>query len=619
MTFNDLNSLFSKDQQAAYAHLYSESQHVSGDNKIVYSVENNFKISAHKKGRLESFTDTIGKTFNTHAYQAKCKHQEFLKSKLETQLKNEVISVITTLENKLATDPSAITHTQKNAIKRLFFETLAKLPEDIFSRSLIKKKGELEKLLSEGALQGGTLAIGIAREKYESLQRPVTTHETDKIAEATEIGEALLNLIESEAELAIALGVMPVAAGAASTSFYLRDLAGKKIAIFKPEDLGPRSPHKLASGVKAWFASSILGQKSIRQAKQHVGEVVSYKASLNTGALNVPPTKITSLACEVFAKSGKKIALKEGSLQAFVPGCTTAKDFLGAEKLGTLDVIKRAIKDWASGMRSQEPRLATAPDKLKNLDRINTGLYRHFMMLDFLTGQIDRHFENWMILAPQTESTQEAREPRVALCIDRLFRLDETGNAIVLIDGGASFPKGHIKMGLETRHQYLEAELPIGEKPIYDPEMPLHLPPDWDTKILDDLLQASLIQDIPKNQDARKPIEATLRAIINAHIDPTTGRVSKMPSQGNLETELKEKIKSLPKGTTSTHLAKIVLQVLGTVERIAIIKCFLNPPAGQEHEYTFRRLSRISTGAEVENFWKEHRGFKNKDALPTFL
>lgn len=550
--------------------------------------------------------------------------QEVFKSNLASRvnkLKIEIQREINAFVEKVEATPD-LSESEARAVRDCFFNTLSKLPEDVFERSIVKRESKLEGILAEGA------GAGKIQEKRKVHGRAV---------DAAAFGKTLVDLIESEAILALALGVQPESGGDASTAFYLRDLSRKRIAVFKPDDMGSRAPNnpKMSIVKRIWNAirTDILGHEITRQARKGGAQFASYQISSELGLHNVAPTKISQIASVRFGKEGK-VHQKSGSLQVLIPGAQDANKVLGLPSGCTGQAmwswLKRSLKDsikrLMTGTSALEVtrRVQVQPSK-EAFEKVPKELFKQLAVLDFILGDVDRKPANWMIVSSPEEKEGEKKEaPRVMAAVSRYLATDEKGRSIVAIDCDAAFPKGRSVFG-ETKNQYLWAELPDTDKttigllsgPIGDREAREKI-------VLKNLIDGMLVEDVPNlemRSKAREVVDSIVDQFIPSGIaagkekktlfpgieeyQTSSGRLTKMPSLKTMENVVS---KVLPKGLQSKktvrNIAKTILQAISAKERSSILQCFIDPPKKQEGKFTLKLLGSIRTEEEVQAFWK---------------
>ena len=231
--------------------------------------------------------------------------------------------------------------------------------------------------------------------------------------------------VKRNAKVSIKLGVKPefVESGTNGT-YFIKDLSDKKIAVFKPGDeecLSENTP-KTFSKVKRVFARWVPIFKTLIYCVSGNGCHSEAAASIVNQELDlkiVPETNLTHLPDTYFQNpSGKK---KEGSLQLFV----SEKRKLADEKLkiSKLWLFFPHISRWLLKHRSKEPKV----------DQFD---YEKMAILDFVIGNIDRHYGNFFVLK---------------------------GKKLICFDNGNAFPEKHSGSWVSKLNQYAWGLLPQAE------------------------------------------------------------------------------------------------------------------------------------------------------------
>jgi hypothetical protein len=501
-------------------------------------------------------------------------------------------------------------------LSALFFDVLGMLPEQIFNRGIIRKNSALEKVLvkawQERMHEMRPNLIDARQECERTLADPTSTK--------AQVGQKLLELVEKEALFALSLGVRPKSAGATSTAFFLRDLEGKKIAIFKPDSLGPAGKEnpKLLAKIARFFYKKVLRLTGIRQSRQRVGEAFCYRMSASLGHFTAPPTKILETQAFLTPHDGVKAFFllpkvkgapnpetQRGSLQVLIDGVVPARNVLpgGAPSKVRLlfGVCSRLIKNLIFPdrplLRAKQP-----PHPHFSDPSLPPKIFLGFALFDFITGQIDRHLENWMLPVAQPQK----KSARIEVSAQRLFSAAENGSYIVSIDNGASAPVGY-PSELETFHQYVWAKLPMADIAVSALARELPLEPGWRHNIIRYFLDVALPEDLremPQHiQDKHAQISALMHQCTQSILHPIP--------QEQLRSLLQNGLKDI---FGSTHippkllrqLTKIALQMLAMKERIAVIDCFLAPPKGYEARFTLKTLAKIRTKNDYARFWRDY-------------
>jgi len=256
--------------------------------------------------------------------------------------------------------------------------------------------------------------------------RPALSKQTDR----KEMNEMIQRI-----QLAFKLGIRPQVTGeGTSGSYFLKDITGKKLGIFKPSDEEVLSVNssKLSNKIKRFFyrrfpfisPTSVACMSGVGYKSEEAASRISELLNLPT----VPLTRIASFSHPDFYyssedKKNEKLPEKEGSLQTFVNQSQTAEVALG---IGNLTRFFPNTLKW----------ILAGPTWLDFLNsKFSQEEFERFVVIDFLVGNLDRHFGNWM------------------LC----------GKEIKAIDNGYAMPHKHT----ESRrcNQYLWKTLPQATRP----------------------------------------------------------------------------------------------------------------------------------------------------------
>ena len=441
----------------------------------------------------------------------------------------------------------------KERIKVLFFETLASLSNELFDRSLINHFQGLKKELL-------------------SLCAPDCQQKDGE--------ELLISRIEQEAKLALSLGVHPEKGTGVSGSYILRDIEGKKIAIFKPSLLSPGTKYNvsLTSRISRLF-KSLLGYHGIRMKRESVGEVFSYRVSERIRFHLVPPTTLASFSSAALDSSLRLPSQLEGSLQMFIPGVKEAGDVLKrSEKNFLVAVIKtifRLLKSLFTPsllvqLEKGQP-LAKVSGEV-NKEGLSKQVYAYFALFDFLTGQHDRHWGNWMI------NVEDMKNQRVyGVEVRRFLRTEEEGGkCLVAIDNGACLPRSTPKF-LEDHHMYLHSELDIASLSVTD-ALDLHERTRISQELegaVDEFLSLSLPVEF------RKEVRETAKELL-------------------LQGKKEPPATFLPKEKARYKNLRDQLSLLKS--RIEVLQTFLLPPEEREGHYTFKLLASLRQTSHYKRF-----------------
>lgn len=258
--------------------------------------------------------------------------------------------------------------------------------------------------------------------------------------------------------------VPPKSPAVASAGSYI--VAGKSepLGIFKPSDEEPLAAKnkKLGQKIKRLVVphlpQSMIGSLQETTAGQgYIAEKASYKISqkiltcaqdyiddynpenkkiLEAQIKNglVPPTEIT----EMLVGGQNKV----GSFQQWAPNATNAYSHLGFQKRDytkpQVEPLGDGVIDYAIGDTDRDEATELLNPKEAQKPTIDTDLFDLLVILDYLSGNCDRHGENWLV------------------------RKDGT---LAAIDGGWSMPPEHPLAGaIELKNQYLWKSLSLADR-----------------------------------------------------------------------------------------------------------------------------------------------------------
>jgi len=314
---------------------------------------------------------------------------------------------------------SRIESADEDFLTSLFFKHLTPISEKIFDRSKINKKVQavLRKSITTGEdFQKIEQKIRNNHSYFSMFSRNVALENARKFRG-----------ILLEAKLATNLGVRAVKAqksfyfipGSFSKFYLIRDINHQFLGIFKPgmcDSLSMQAPfypmrlrNKFLS--KLGFGGSLFKHLA---GKCHVAEWASFEMDEAIGTNIVPPTAVIQL--DPIQWKRKKTSQIAGSLQIFVKGVREAREFLDVHK--TYEKVSRKF-----------------PKPKKEL---SDELFDKMVIMDVLSGNLDRHSENWLIQV-------DPKDPNRA-------------KDIVLIDGGMAFSPTHASSSLELGKQYVWAK-----------------------------------------------------------------------------------------------------------------------------------------------------------------
>lgn len=469
------------------------------------------------------------------------------------QVREKVQSILHEVGNAIQDPLGPEENEAKEKMKVLFFETLASLSTEFFDRSIINRFQGLKKELIS------LCSYDLRSEGDESL---------------------LISRIEQEAKLALSLGVRPEKGTGVSGSYILKDLEGKKIAIFKPSLLSPGTKYNTTAISRIGrFIKILMGYHGIRRRRESLGEVFSYRASERLCFHVVPPTTLTHFPSAVLDPTLSLPNQLEGSLQMFIPGVKEAGDVLNRhEKCFLVAVFKTIFRllKWLFTpsllAQLEKGRPLEKASQEPNKEGLSKKLYAYFALFDFLTGQHDRHWGNWMI------NVEDMKNKSVyGVEVRSFLRTDEGGErCIVAIDNGACLPQATPKF-LEDHNMYLHSELDIAGFSITDA-----LDLEERTRISHELEGA-----------ADEFIALSLPIEFHEGIRDT---VKESLLQGKKD----------PPGTClpreKARYKKLLGQLSLLKSRIEVLRAFLLPPEKLKGHYTFKLLASLRQTSHYKRF-----------------
>ncbi len=250
---------------------------------------------------------------------------------------------------------------------------------------------------------------------------------------------AEMNQMIQKIQLAFRLGIRPKPPGeGCSGSYFLKDINGKNLVIFKPmdEEVLASNSSKLTSKIKRLFYRIFHFMYptalSCMSGSGYLAEEAASRISEALGLDTVPLTRSARFTHPDFNYSSKERAEsvlpeKLGSLQTFVDGAETAEVVLGVSNL--FRFVPLLAKKYLERSTWRE-----------FLDqKITQEEFEKFVIIDFLDGNLDRHFGNWML----------------------------AGKKIFAIDNGYSMPPQHTSSRRTNQHLWMilpQAARPFGEK-----------------------------------------------------------------------------------------------------------------------------------------------------------
>lgn len=356
---------------------------------------------------------------------------------------------------------TGITSYQQAALRKLFSEKLSYLSETVFDRTLVSAS-------SRAALEPQEL-IDTRTPTFQTIEEELSELEFERDAKATAMRnlkddmEALHNhespeyklkksmlddvtmevdtmdiqisqtkefkKLQEEAAQAQALGIRMKKGNGYAQSFIRRGIDGRPLMIFKPykfDSIGPNPPfppHRVRNFFGRNLPKSLGGDPLFYRYignNTHHSETACYLTAANIGKPTlVPYTRVTHML------RGKQ-GLLVGSAMMFKRGAQDATKFFHMNKKYQFE--SPAYREAANAKLSDEQ-------------------FDDLVIIDVLTGHLDRHAENFMIIP------------------------DENGNvkSLFAIDGGIAFAPEHPDSCFPTSTQkpYLWARnrFPHGDRP----------------------------------------------------------------------------------------------------------------------------------------------------------
>ncbi|NGX56508.1 MAG: hypothetical protein K1060chlam5_00751 [Candidatus Anoxychlamydiales bacterium] len=381
---------------------YNLSLLLNRDKNTVFKVENN---KLKELNLFEKIKYIVGKKLSSNFYK-------------ETQ--GDLNKLITSLISRIDGDDATI--------KKIFLIQLKSLSSNIFDRSKIQKKhlDILEKtidldqniLTSKQRIQDFESKIDFFKAKKELCKNDKLLL---KYFEKLFLDEKKFLSVLKTALLALHLGIKPLSGSGCCSSYILKDLSNKNIAIFKPksgDSLSNKSTSitgKIARLVKFLSLNKIefLINPFIKMGaiwpqrfyenmggKAFIAESLCYDISNYTKINLVPITKIIKIDPKIY-KNDKAENIEEGSIQLFEEKVEDANKYLDLEKF-----YRKRLKDYF-----------LKDKKLKEIDNENfLKRFDDFVILNVIFGNFDAHSENWLIQKDENNAFKD----------------------IVLIDGGIS-------------------------------------------------------------------------------------------------------------------------------------------------------------------------------------
>lgn len=256
-----------------------------------------------------------------------------------------------------------------------FYQRLSRLSPKVFDRTVID--------------QMHPDVLKIIAPDYFAAKEKIKPETMEMNEDLLTTNEDYFNYAVAVAEFAMKLGIAPEAVKEGyNGTYFVKDLKNRNVGVFKPKDeeTFARRSHKLSgkvSKVAAKFvplATAFFCSNGNAYKAEVSASIVSKELSLN----NVPTTRVAKLAHPVFNYSNveqnePKLPLKEGSFQLFIQvPHQKANSYLKYNifwKLYTLFRIEHT-------------------SLLKKISQLE---FEKLVILDFIIGNIDRHFANWIV------------------------------------------------------------------------------------------------------------------------------------------------------------------------------------------------------------------------------
>lgn len=318
----------------------------------------------------------------------------------QAQLATKVIELI---KNGLSVSKKQASHPvfsdyANDIVKRLCLEIVPQLhlneEHKLYLRRLITK--DVENLLSDKIKQ-------LRDEKANFLNNPILNTPTHHLERKW-----------AKAKLAVRLGLGVEGNKGENGTYLIKNISGKKIlGVFKQDLRYVDTWVRFKNFFKRFFGQlSYLKNDPLVLAK---GEVASYVADQHFAFNLAPATAIKTL-------KGRK-----GAFQVYI------KNYIEADRIINQDPVKAEALFKTLVQR----------DKLADLE-----LIQKMAVEDYLTGQLDRHEENWFL-----KDTPEQK-----LCI----KLIDNANSFIKRNPQSEFDKKRLK------NQYKWSSLPIAQEPFSD-------------------------------------------------------------------------------------------------------------------------------------------------------
>jgi hypothetical protein len=300
-------------------------------------------------------------------------------------------------------------------LQKLFFKKLMPISEEIYDRSQINPKvlETLRKLLLQSSDCESLLREQSCKESFLFFFNRLFFQNKIKLENARRMKNVLL-----EAKLAMNLGIRPSRPNVGnSISYFVKNVYGKNIAIFKPafgDSLSVETPYwplRIRNRVLnlIGFGGSIFKHLG---GYGYVAEKACYVMDESIQTNIVPPTEIVKFDPKRWQR--KKASLQKGSMQVFVPNTIDASKFLGVHKrYKQVDMVSKEVQ-------------------------LSNELFDFVVIKQVMGEDFDGHLENWLIVPDE-------KNPYIV-------------KDVALIDGAMSFSPAHVTCAVEKRRLYMWAQ-----------------------------------------------------------------------------------------------------------------------------------------------------------------
>lgn len=285
------------------------------------------------------------------------------------------------------------------------------------------------------------------KEGHKSGSTPLTSYTDSErrsgfiasTRESVTVGDEDFNDLFRRAQDAIHAGTQPeLIPEGSSGSYFVRDVAGQRIAVFKPKDEEPFAPlnPKWPKFFQRVMCFCCFGRACLIPNSGYLSEtgasVIDQRLELHV----VPKTRVVKLASPAFfyerrfccvSREQTRLRPKEGSFQTFVTGYEPAD---------------HVIARW-----QYDASLLSEEEKRRFL-----YLFQKMIALDYIIRNTDRHMDNWLI----------RHVPGVTL-------------ELAAIDNGLAFPVKHPEVASRLRRfPFKWQSLEFAAQP-WDPALRAHL------------------------------------------------------------------------------------------------------------------------------------------------